>query len=234
MHASAKICASLAALFVVSAEASDDSAWEQELTVVLWASGLEGRESLGPLIVNVDASFSDLLEFVNAGGALRYVIAREPVAWFMEASYVELENDATSPIGRARVELGQTIAEGGLSVEIAEQFALYGGARYQALDLEIQQLALGSIRRDTDWIDAIAGFRWTPIEENVWHAWLRADVGAGGADFQWLAEAGIALRFASMWSASVAYRTLDVDYESGRFRYDMRQSGVLLGIGVRF
>ncbi|HET9446362.1 MAG TPA: hypothetical protein VFO35_08900 [Steroidobacteraceae bacterium] len=56
----------------------------------------------------------------------------------------------------------------------------------------------------------------------------------GGSDFQWLAEAGLARRFASSWSAQLAYRALDVDYESDRFGYDMRQSGLVLGVGARF
>ncbi|HET9449012.1 MAG TPA: hypothetical protein VFO35_22265 [Steroidobacteraceae bacterium] len=223
------VAASLALVDEVHAES-----WERELTAVLWASGLDGRQSIGPVSVPVDASFGDLVEFLDAGGAMRFTAQRERVEWFIEASYVQLSDRITLLARPTSVEFGQTIAEGGLSVSIAEQFAVYGGARYQSLDVKISNSLLPSTRRDTDWIDAIAGVRWTAIETDVWRAWARTDVGAGGSEWQWLAEVGVAWRFATSWSAQLAYRALDVDYESGAFGYDMRQSGLLLGVGVRF
>lgn len=233
MAVSSKLCIAVAALLAFVNEAHADS-WEHELTAVLWASGLDGRESIGPVSVDVDASFGDLVEFLDVGGAMRFTAQRENIGWFIEASYVELSDDTTVLTIPTTVEFAQTIAEAGLSFDVIEHFALYGGARYQALDVEITNPVLRSIRRDVDWVDAIAGVRWTPFATDAWRAWLRADIGAGGSDLQWLAEAGLAWRFASSWTAQLAYRTLDVDYESDRFGYDMRQSGLLLGIGVRF
>lgn len=232
MSVSSRLCIALGALAL--ADETCGESWQHELTAVMWASGLDGRESIGPVSVDVDASFGDLLEFVDVGGAVRFTAARDEIEWFIEASYVELSDEATVLLRPTNVELGQTIAEAGLSLSVAEHVALYGGARYQALDVEITNVALRAIQKDVDWVDAIAGFRWTPIETDAWRAWLRADAGAGGSDLQWLAEAGLAWRFASSWSAQLAYRTLDVDYDSGGFGYDMRQSGLLLGLGVRF
>jgi opacity protein-like surface antigen len=209
----------------------DAADWERELTAVLWASGLEGTQSVGPVSVDVDAAFSDLLEFVDAGGALRMTAQRDEIGWFIEASYVELSDEIA---GAVDTEFGQTIAEGGLSYDIAEHFAVYGGARYQALDLEIRLAASQTIRRDTDWVDAIAGIRWMPRLGNAWVPWVRGDIGTGGSDFQWLAEAGVTWRLADTWSTQVAYRALDVDYESDGFAYDMRQSGLMLGLSIRF
>jgi opacity protein-like surface antigen len=201
---------------------------------MIWASGLEGRESVGPVGVNVDASARDLLEFVDVGGGVRYTAERESIQWFIEASYVELSDSAGFASLSATVELGQMIAEGGMSFTLSPQFALYGGARYQSLDLEIVTSPQRRVAQETDWIDAIGGFRWTPFTLGQWTAWLRGDVGAGGSDFQWLAEVGVKWQFASAWSAQVAYRTLDVDYQSGAFAYDMRQSGLVLGLSANF
>jgi opacity protein-like surface antigen len=233
MGLSSKLCIAVAALLAFFTEAHADS-WEHELTTLLWASSLDGRESIGPVSVDVNASFGDLVEFLDVGGALRFTAQRERIGWFIEAGYVELSEDTTVLTVPTGVEFAQTIAEAGLSFDLVDHFAIYGGARYQALDVEITNALLRSIRRDVDWIDAIAGARWTPIETDAWRAWLRADIGAGGSELQWLAETGLAWRFASSWSAQLAYRILDVDYESDRFGYDMRQSGLLLGIGVRF
>jgi opacity protein-like surface antigen len=215
-------------------EASADDAWQHDLTAMVWASGLEGRESIGPIAVDLDASFSDLLEFVDVGGAFRYTAERDRIQWFLEASFVDLSDEVSRSSVSVRAELGQTIAEGGLAFDINDQLALYGGARYQALDVELSLPLQRQVQKDVDWIDAIAGAIWTPLDQGAWSVWLRADVGAGGSDFQWLAEAGVKWRFATAWSAQLAYRTLDVDYEEDGFGYDMRQSGMIVGITARF
>ena len=158
-----------------------------------------------------------------------------PLSWYLEASYVELEASGGSPAtGSVRLELGQTYGEGGLRYDINDQIAIYGGVRYQELDTEIDIVPLGSARGSQDWVDGFAGARWMPIRSPTWLAWVRADAGAGGSDLTWLAEAGAGYRFGYRWGAYIVYRVLDTDYESGRFVYDVRQSGLAFGFGLRF
>jgi hypothetical protein len=90
------------------------------------------------------------------------------------------------------------------------------------------------LESDRSWVDGVGGVRWTPVSTEHWSMWVRADVGGGGSKLVWLAEAGGGYHWGSRWSAYLAYRTLDTDYEHNGFVYDMRLSGLLLGFGVRF
>jgi predicted porin len=233
--AAATLCAIFSILSGAVRAQPESGAWEYEIVPYLWAANLDGRSGLKPAVGDVEQDFGDLIEFVNIGGSLHFEARRTPISWYLEASYVELESTGGSPAtGGVRLELGQTYGEGGLRYDINDQLAIYGGIRYQRLDTEIDSVLLGSARGNQDWIDGLAGARWMPIRSPTWLAWVRADAGAGGSDLTWLAEAGAGYRFGSRWGAYVVYRVLDTDYESGRFVYDMRQSGLAFGFGLRF
>ena len=218
---------------LAASEVHAQEKWSYEMVPFLWAAGIDGREGVGNAVVDVDASFKDLVDFVNIGAALRMSARRPPVGWFAEASYVELEADADTAIGAVRTRSTQTFAEGGLSYDFNSALAVYAGLRYQQLDTVLE---FPSLRREGEesWVDGIVGARWTPIVSDNWVAWVRGDVGGGSSDLVWLAEAGGGYRWGSRWAAYLAYRVLDTDYEHNGFVYDMQQSGLLFGFGVRF
>ena len=221
----------LGALATCSAHAQDK--WSYEMSPFLWAAGIDGREGSNGLVADVDASFKDLVDFVNVGAALRIVARRPPLGWFGEASYVELKDDVPVASGTLRLKSTQTFAEGGLVYEFNSAFAVYGGLRYQDLDTKLE-FASGRTSQSENWVDGMVGVRWTPLVSDTWYAWARADVGGGSSDHVWLAEAGGGYRWGSRWGAYLAYRVLDTDYEHGGFVYDIQQSGLLFGFGIRF
>lgn len=222
----------LAAATPTDAHAQAES-WRYEIVPFLWAAGLDGQVGIGDASAPVDVSFSDLVEFVNVGAAMRMIARRPPVSWMGEVSFVELENESGTALGPLRVRSSQTYAEGALLYELSSAIALYGGLRFQQLDTVVQ---VSNLRGDRDegWVDGFVGGRWTPVVSDRWVAWLRGDVGAGGSDLVWLAEAGGGYRWTERWGAYLAYRMLDTDYEHGSFAYDVRQSGMMIGFGVRF
>jgi hypothetical protein len=222
----------LLAAFVARDVCAQDQ-WSYEMIPFLWAAGIEGRAGLAGNSVAVDESFQDLAEFVNVGGAMRVLAKRAPVGWFGEASYVELEVDSDTPLGGVRTSLTSTLAEGGLSYDLNSALALYGGVRYQQADTKLQ-FPNNRFSDNQSWIDAIVGARWAPVLSDHWILWARADIGGGSSDRVWLAEAGGGYRWGSRWGAYLAYRVLDTDYKNGGFLYDIRQSGLLLGFGIRF
>jgi hypothetical protein len=126
----------LALCGVVTTDTHADE-WTYEIIPFLWAASLDGREGLNGFTADVSASFSDLVEFVNVGASTRFTARRPPVAWFAEASYVELEDDVGTSIGTLRVRSAQTFRELGLSYELDSALALYGGIRFQQLDTRI-------------------------------------------------------------------------------------------------
>jgi hypothetical protein len=221
----------LALCAATATRAAED--WSYEIVPFLWAAGIDGREGVNGSVAEVSASFQELLDLVNIGGAMRFTAHRPPVGWFGEASFVELEDTVDSALGSTRIKSSQTYGEGGLSYEFDSALALYGGLRFQQLDTRIDTTA--AHQSDTkDWIDAIVGVRWTPVSADHWIAWARADAGGGSSDLVWLAEAGGGYRWTERWGAYLAYRLLDTDYEHGGFLYDVRQQGLMLGFGARF
>jgi hypothetical protein len=225
----------LAVLALCSAATTGTHAsdWSYEIIPFVWAASLDGREGVNGSNADVSASFKDLLEFVNVGASMRFTARREPVDWFGEASYVELEDNIGTPAGTLRVRSAQTYGELGLSYEINSTVALYGGLRFQQLDTRLN-IPGAQFSDSKSWVDGIAGVRWTPVISDHWVGWARADLGAGGSNLVWLAEAGVGYRWGRSWGAYLAYRVLDTDYEQGGFLYDVRQQGLMIGFGIRF
>jgi len=207
--------------------------WSYEIVPYLWAASLEGRVGFGETTADISADFSDLIDFVNVGASMRFFARKPPASWFGEASYVELGSDFDTRIGSGHLSTSQTFAEAGFSYELNDAFSVYGGLRFQGIHTK---LSIASQRAsDTrNWVDAMAGGQWSPLRSEHWVAWLRGDVGGGSSDLVWLAEAGGGYRWTERWAAYLAYRILGTDYESGGFRYNVRQKGLLLGFGVRF
>ncbi len=207
--------------------------WSYEAMPFLWASGIDGRQGFDGHVSEVSADFGDLVEFVDGGAAMRLSASKAPFGWFAEVNYAKLGHQVSTSAGGLDIATAQMFAEAGISYDFGPRVAVYGGARYQRTDLD---LGLGDMRlsRDKGWFDAFAGARWTLVATDRWAAWARADIGAGGSDFTWLGEIGGGYRFGKRWSAYAAYRVLDTDYANSGFVYDVRQSGLLLGLGIRF
>lgn len=213
-------------------DARAEEKWNFEIVPFVWASGLNGQQSIGDVTANVDAAFGDLFDFVNIGGWLRFSAHREPWSLYGEVAYVELEEDGIGPLGNTEVAITQTIAEAGVSYWFSDVFSVYGAVRYQDLDSEI---GIGSSAAEDkqSWADGVIGVQLTPIASDHWLVWMRGDAGAGSSDLVWLAEAGVGYSWDDPYAVYFAYRLLDTDYRNDNFAYDMRQAGFMFGFGFR-
>ena len=65
---------------------------------------------------------------------------------------------------------------------------------------------------------------------------LRGDIGGFGvgSDLSWNAVGAASWAFAENWSAVLAYRLLDVDYDHNAFKYNVRTDGPALGLMYTF
>jgi len=129
MHTTRRLAAAGAALIAISwvhtAQAEDK--WSFELVPFVWASGLDGQQSIGNVSANIDAPFSDLIHFVNIGGWLRFSAHREPWSAYAEVAYIELEEDGIGPLGNTEVAVTQTLAEAGVGYWFSDKFSVDGG-----------------------------------------------------------------------------------------------------------
>lgn len=227
-----KIGVMIAAVGVLASSARGAD-WDYTLAPYLWGTGIEGTQGVGGITGEVDAGFSDILEVLDIGYAARFE-ARNP-SWglFADYFYAKLSDDQNLPQGTLSGEVKQTIAEGGVSYRIHDDWEALVGVRYQKSELGLK-LGIGAMDNSKDWIDYFVGARWTFVDQDSWFGWLKGDIGAGDSDLVWLASVAGGYRFNPNFSLILAYKYLDTDYQDNDFTWDIVQSGLGLGLGIHW
>lgn len=226
------ICAAALLLAPGAAWAQTKDAWKYDLVPYIWGSGLDGTVGVGLVTTDVNAGISDLVEFVDIGGSIRFEARSNPWGWFAEGFFVRLEDEQTILASTVAVQSEQTIAEAGLIHRVTDSVEAYLGVRYQGLDTRIDFPMITTAESDVDWMDGIIGLRWTPIRSEKWVVWMRGDIGTGGSNFVWLASVGGGYRFNKTLSVLAGYRYLDTDFEGTDLTWDMTQAGFGIGLGI--
>jgi hypothetical protein len=106
----------------------------------------------------------------------------------------------------------------------------------KALSQELENRLPTSKSGDRWWVDPIIGLR-TQINFTRWlFLALQGDVGGFGAGSQiaWFASGSIGINFTRNLFAEMGYRYFFMDYEKNGLTYDAAQSGLFMGIGVKF
>ena len=240
------------------ASASSGGSWTFELTPYLWSAGMSGEVGAGALpTMNVDMSFSDILDNLDAGLMGAFEARNGRWGLLFDAIYMKLAHSATAsrtgpgPIGStatasAELEMTQTVFAAAVAYRAIEgrtPLDVIGGARYAKLTVDAQidgsfYAQTGSVAASSEksWVDPYIGVRVQhPIAER-WTLVGYADVGGFGigSDFTWQALAGVNYEFSKSIAGKFGYRYLYVDYDKDGFRYDMGNSGLYLGAGIRF
>jgi len=240
------------------AAASSGGGWTFEFTPYLWGAGMSGEVGAGALpTMNVDMSFSDILDNLDAGLMGAFEARNGRWGLLFDAIYMKLAHSATAsrtgsgPIGAtatasAELEITQTVYAAAVAYRAIEgrtPLDVIGGARYAKLTVDAQidgsfyaQTGTVAASAEKSWVDPYIGVRVQhPIAER-WTLVGYADVGGFGvgSDFTWQALAGVNYEFSKAIAGKFGYRYLYVDYDKDGFRYDMANSGLYLGAGIRF
>ena len=243
---------------LAQAVASPGSGWSFEFTPYLWGASMSGNVGAGALpTINVDMSFSEILDNLDAGLMGAFEARNGRWGLLFDAIYMKLAHSATAsrtgagPIGAtaaasAELEMTQTMVAAAIAyraIEGRSPLDVIGGARYSLIEADARIdgslfAQAGSVARSAkkSWVDPYLGVRVQhPIAER-WTLVGYADVGGFGvgSDLTWQIAAGIDYEFSKTIAAKVGYRYLTVDYDNDGFRYDMANSGLYLGVGIRF
>jgi predicted porin len=221
----------LAGLLSTSVAAQD---WQYGFTPYLWASSLDGTQTVAGRSFDVDAGFSDLVEFIDVGFAAHLEAQNDQWGWFTDAFYVKLSDEANLPQVALNGEVKQEIYEAGMSYRLNDSLEGLAGLRHQKSDIEIEARGIASIGTSESWTDGFVGLRWTPIDDGRWSLSFRGDVGAGDSDLVWLASVGVGYRFNDRFASFFGYRYLDTDYENDGFAWDIAQSGLGIGLEINW
>lgn len=236
------LCMLAGAALAEQTESAKDRKLQFSSTLYLWASGLQGTQSIfGLPSVDVDVSFSDVFDKVDMAAAGIFEVYGERAGFLGEFNYVKLGATATGPGGILQGGMDSkaffALAAGTWKLAETDQqhVDLVAGVKYFRFDNDLQ-LNPGALSasQSANWVDATVGVKASFELAPKWSMKTWAMVGAGGSDLSWDILAAFDYQFNEDWSASFGYRAIGVDYTSNAFSYDMRQYGPIIGVTRRF
>jgi hypothetical protein len=220
---------------------SDD--WTFTTAAYLWAAGIDGTVGqFGLPPVEVDASFSDILDHLDFGAMFVSELRKDQYGLFTDFIYIKLSGSRGTPLGivadSVSVDVQSLTFTGAGEYRIVDQpdasLDLMAGARVWSVDTDVS--VGGATVSDGDtWVDALAGVkgRVNLTPEIYLSGWAMA--GGGSSDFMWDLWGGVGYEFNDRFSAVLGYRGLGVDYSNDDgFLYDVVQHGPIIGAVFRF
>lgn len=218
-----------------------------QVTPYVWFTGSGGtlRPFEGGPTLEVDNSFSDLLENLDAAFFVSGLVRSGRFVLVSDFSYASVSRDGTVPVPG----LGPAPAEGKLrqtSFTLASGYRVVDAAQ-GTLDLLVGARAwwvradvdlAGVIQRSPrlDFVDPIIAARGNVSIAPGWSAIGYVDVGGFGAgsDSTYQVLGTVNFQVAERVFLSAGHRHLAVDYQDGGTRVDMQMSGPLIGATLRF
>jgi hypothetical protein len=213
---------------------------------------------------DVNVTFGDLFEGTDSmfGICGRAEIGRGKWAGFVETMYQTLNaDDETGPLGVADIDVGvdQLMVDFGLMYRLGQwtpsgrsvtdprdrsiTLDLYGGGRYNHLELDVDPATLAGREHTEDWIDPIVGAKFVLPFADRWRLALNADVGGFGlqSDFTWSATGVVGYEFPLFSSTAIiygGYRAISWDFTDGsgtdEFTFDVISHGPIFGFALTY
>lgn len=232
MASKTKMTITALVLVLASFSTSSYAQWNYQITPYLWASSIEGISSVAGRDVGFQADFTDIVTFVDAGIAARFEAKSDNWGYFLDGFFIKLSADTDRQVGALKVTNDQSIIEGGVSYALTDQFEILVGGRYEKIDQTLTFAVLPRLNGGDSWLDGFIGAAWQPIKSDKWTVRLRGDIGTGDSDSVWQFAAVGGYHFNKAWSIYANYRYLSTDFESDKFKWDVDQSGLGLGLGI--
>ena len=225
------------------------SDWTFQITPYAWMTGLSGTIGAGSdaVPVDVDLSFRDILDDLDAGAMLFASARNGPWVVQLDATFTRLSSNEDlrgALLSEAAIEsrartLSLAVGRSVLANDEATVDA-YAGVRAWWLDNDIRIRAVDGRERRSEqsetWIDPIVGVSgvWRPNEN--WTVFAGVEAGGFGlaADREVSAFAGVSYAFGDHFAATAGWRHLAVDYRTDDLLFDVTQSGPILGATFRF
>jgi len=220
--------------------------WQNEISIYGWLAGIDGTINVPAGTdpdISVDVSeILDNLKMVFMGG---YEGRYGKWSIIADVVYMDVGGSADKPVllGPRSVDLDikSWVVSGGIGYDLVTRdrwnLAVVGGARYLALDADVELGIMGNQlveKSGTEGlVDGVIGMRGFLRLNDNWYLPYYADIGTGGSDLTWQLFAAIGYRF-SWGDIRLGYRYLDYDLGDDKVMEDLAISGPVLGVGFRF
>ncbi len=225
-----------------------EARWSFTTAPYLWAASIGGSvAAFGTPVVDVDASFSDLVENLDFGAMFVNELRYEQYGLFTDFIYVKVSGSQGTPHGvfadTVSVDMQTLIFTAAAEYRVVDQpdasLDVMAGARTWSVDADLSfagGLHGGESYSDGDtWVDAIAGVkgRINMTPEVYLSGWAMA--GGGSSEFMWDVWGGLGYAFNERSSMIIGYRGTGVDYSNDEgFVFDVIQHGPVLGAVFQF
>lgn len=233
-----------------AAPAQADEPWQFQIAPYVWAAGLEGDIATIPGVpaASVDASFTDVLENLDAAFMIAGEAHNGRFGIFIDILYVDVEATGSVPgplFSTAKLE-SQTFystSAGFWRLWSNERASLdvMAGVRLWSIDTKLVLgagiLPATTVSHNENWVDPLVGFK------------ARGTLGGGrffhsvgvlfggfdvGSDYMWDVFGNLGYQWTDGFSTSIGYRYLTVDYSDNEFSYDVVQEGPTVALIWRF
>ena len=225
-----------------TAAAQESDGWKFRITPYLWMLSMEGTTAALGQDVELDQSFSDILELLNIALSANMELSKGKFFVVFDTMYAQLESDVEgsggSPIG-GTIDIDLVIADLDVGYSINENFDLYAGVRYYNQDIGVTPNLLPQVTLGDDWTDFLLGFRVHAEMSEKWSFTGKLDGAVGGDSASaWYLQAVVQRHFGTNKHLDLGWRYYDVDYESGsglsRFKWDVTHTGPVVGFSWQF
>ena len=241
--------AALAGDFLVDlAPENGEEAWRFRITPYVWAAGVSGEFSqFGLPVVEVNQSFSDVLENLDFGAMAGMELWRGRYGLFGDVSHVRLSGSGNVP-GLLPVVVPVSATITNTTGMIAGQYRwlegerglvdVLGGVRGWSLKTSLSAGPPVSQSRSerASWADPVIGLKglaW--LNESFYlTGWAMVGGGVGNASSVIDVMSGVGYKINQHTALIFAYRYSAVDYHTGAFVNDSTQHGFGLGLDIRF
>ena len=213
--------------------------WTVGIAPYVWAAGLDGSLSVKNADIDVNMSFSDILDDLNY--SLQGIVeARKGLwTWMVDNTYMSLTADGTlSPGPGPGIDMEADVALLISQLAVLRRLSddsnleLGGGVRYVNVREDVHIGGLPTLRDEDSITDGVVAGRATWPLDDRWRFVLYADAGTGDSDLTWQSAALFRYDFDG-WAVGLGYRVLDYDL-GGSNDANFTLSGVTAGIGFRF
>jgi hypothetical protein len=129
---------------IIIPQSPDDPGWTFRVEPYGWLTGLNGHTGVGPLVADVDLSFSDIFDDINMAAALQVEARRGRLGILADGFYADLGSSGETPgpfYGDARLDIKQFIGELAVAWRVYESpkafVDVYAGMRYNDMKSDV-------------------------------------------------------------------------------------------------
>jgi hypothetical protein len=245
---------------VQAGEPDEQSGWEFQTALYLWALSLDGDVTVKGRKSDVDVGFGDILDELNFAGMIAFSGRKGHWGFWGDVIYANLGHSTHIGLIPVDPDMDMLMLTGGGSYRLGT-WALsdrpgkevptvavdaLAGVRYTYLylKLDFKNVPLPDPSGDEGWVDPFIGVRSLWHLSKRWDLSLAGDVGGFGvgSDFTWHVDGLIGYRFGLFGEDNAqifgGYRALYQDYTDGRgsdkFEWDVIMHGPILGLSISF